>query len=361
MSEPIPFLPLEGIVVVELSHMIAAPLTGQILAAHGATVIKVEPPQGDAARELGPPGGTGHSILFEAFNRGKSSLALDLHTSEGKARLSELLEGAHVFLTNYREEALARLGIDATSLLHQYPTLVCAYVTGSADPEDRSPTVDITALARAGLLSDGSETGEPRRPNAAVADLTAGLYLALEITSCLLQPGIGRVVRVPLADISFFVGQLGMTNASVGLDARSDDPNLSPFGLSTCLRTLDGWIAIAAPSDRLFARLCDGVGRPDLVTAFPTADHRRARATELVDELQAAMSTWPTSALVAHLRGFDVPCESVHTSLSASKDPYLLSSGLTGVNTTPGLLQGLPVIVDGRRIPLRGSVPGRAL
>lgn len=129
--------PLEGVTVVELSSYFAVPACGRVLATQGARVIKVEPPKGDVQRYFATPFGVPCSdeenMLFDTINGGKEFVSLDLRDPEGLERFHKLLAHADVFLTNNRNKALAKMGLDYESLKDRYPELICATFSGYGD------------------------------------------------------------------------------------------------------------------------------------------------------------------------------------------------------------------------------------
>lgn len=193
-----PFKPLEGIRVVEMSHMIMGPSCGMFLGFLGAEVIKVEPPEGDKTRHLSGMG----RPMFPLFNRGKKSVQLDLKSDEGQAALRKLLATADVFIENFRDQSLARMGADGETLRREFPGLIVASHKGFL----RGPYQDRTALDEVvqmmtGLAYMTGPSGRPLRVGSSANDIMGGLFGALSVLAALLErkdTGKGRNLRIGL-------------------------------------------------------------------------------------------------------------------------------------------------------------------
>jgi crotonobetainyl-CoA:carnitine CoA-transferase CaiB-like acyl-CoA transferase len=151
--------PLAGIRVVEISHMVMGPTCGMFLAQLGAEVIKVEPPQGDKTRALTGMG----SAFFPVFNRGKRSITLDFASPEGRAALDRLLATADVFVENFRDESLTRMGLDHDALRHRFPRLITAAHKGFlSGPYAHRPALDEVVQMMTGLAYMPTPRPAPR-------------------------------------------------------------------------------------------------------------------------------------------------------------------------------------------------------
>jgi len=299
---------------------------------------------------------SGDSILFSFVNAGKDILTLDLKTQQGAESLWEILSEADVFITNFRGAGLSRLGIDSRTLHEAFPGLVIGWITGTYLDTDASPAVDITALARSGFLMLDRLDESLQRPNVPIVDLMAGMFLAIEVLACMSSPsGRGREIRVPLQDSAFFLNSLAMAASPTFYRDERPPRNTSAFGLSLVAEASDGWVGIAAPSDALFTKFATALKREDWLSRFPTADDRRVRAAELVEDIRREIGGRRAEEVVRELRQLDVPCEIVRTSVEASTDPYLIESGLVREGEQEGLVSVLPLSVDGRRMRLDGG------
>lgn len=214
--------PLSHITAVEMTVAIQGPGAGLFLADMGATVIKIEPPIGDPSRyhrgvrnELPQ---TAMSSQFVAVNRGKRSVCLDVHTEEGRAAVYELLKSADVFLSNYRREALERMGIDYATAAALNERLVYATVNGFGPlgPDADKAMLDGAAIARGGLAAiTGTADGGPMAPGGTVADNTGAMQFALGIVTALLareQTGQGQHVQTSALGAQMWLQQWEMTH-----------------------------------------------------------------------------------------------------------------------------------------------------
>ena len=196
MTEP--FRPLEGVTVVEMSHMIMGPSCGMFLAFLGATVIKVDPPDGDKTRNLT---GMGRGF-YPTFNRGKQSITLDLKTDAGRAALNRLLETADVFVENFRDSALAKMGFAPDDLQRRFPKLIVTSCKGFLHgPYQNRTALDEVVQMMTGMAHMTGPSGRPLRIGSSANDIMGGLFGALSVLGALLErrdSGTGRAIRVGL-------------------------------------------------------------------------------------------------------------------------------------------------------------------
>lgn len=197
MSEP-EFRPLDGIRVIELSHMIMGPACGMFLSLLGAEVIKIEPPGGDKTRYLQGMGKPMHPL----FNRGKKSVCLDTATPQGQAALHKLLATSDVLVENFRDASLPRMGLDLASLRDRYPTLIISGCKGflSGPYQDRTALDEVVQMMT-GLAYMTGPPGQPLRVGSSANDIMGGLFGAFSVLAALLergQTGQGRTIRVGL-------------------------------------------------------------------------------------------------------------------------------------------------------------------
>jgi cinnamoyl-CoA:phenyllactate CoA-transferase len=277
--------PLEGVKVVELSTFIAVPACGRYMADLGASVIKVEPPNGDAVRYLafnegrvvdGKPTGDLENTTFDLENAGKECIALDIKTKEGREAMEKLIAGADVFMSNTRDKALSRMGLDYESLKVKYPKLVYGYVTGFGEkgPDKDLPGFDYTSyFARGGILNTMFDKDHvPMNFVQGFGDQQAGMYLSSGIIAALYRArdtGKGDKVSVSLLHSAMWALAI-MLQASQYGQASTRFP-LSRKELSNPLqvahKTLDNrWIQFSVPSyDVNYDRFVKAIGREDLI------------------------------------------------------------------------------------------------
>lgn len=350
--------PLDGVIVTELSHMVAAPAAGTLLADLGADVWKIEPASGDPARDFGARGPDGIASLFRTVNRGKRSATLDLASNDGRDRLGRLLAGSDVLLTNYRLDALGRLGLAPDVLRTTYPRLVVVVVTGYPEEQPDWAGVDINAVGASGVMWASGWAGlPPVRPALSMADMTAGLLATVTTLAGLRErdrTGNGSVTRVALSDAALYLNQTMLSQAATtGVDPERIG-NASPFGFTGTFEAADGHVSLAAPSDRLFARLCDTLGRPDLAERFGTHAQRDVDRAALEDAITSVLRTRPAEHWVRELRDAGLPCAPVlrPTEAVAAASTGSLLSVSDGV-----LTMAAPWTVDGRRPDLGRPTP----
>ena len=313
---------LSDVRVLELTHVMAGPFCGQVLADMGADVIKVEPPGGDSTRRsLGFRMGGEDTAAFLAVNRNKRSLTLDLKQAEHVAAFHRLAESADVVLENNRPGVAARLGVDYETLREVNPRLVYASISGfgQTGPYSQRPGYDLIAQGLSGVMSvTGEPDGNPVKAGIPIGDLSAGLFCAVAILSAL--HARERTGRGQYIDTSLFEGALALSiweTAELWATGRVPDKLGSAHRLTApyqALRTADGHITVGGNTQALFQRLCDVLGVPQLVedTRFATNDDRMANVSALVAELESALAARTTHEWIAALVEGGVPCGPIH-------------------------------------------------
>jgi crotonobetainyl-CoA:carnitine CoA-transferase CaiB-like acyl-CoA transferase len=316
---------LSGLRVLELTQVMAGPFCGQVLGDMGADVIKVEPPEGDSTREsLG-------TAAFLAVNRNKRSVALDLKSPAHQAVLHQLARDADVLLENYRPGVAARLGADWETLSELNPRLIYASVSGfgQTGPYAQRPGYDLIAQGLSGVMSvTGEPGGDPVKCGIPISDLSAGLFCAVAILSAVIaRERTGRGQRI---DTSLFEGALALSiweTAELWGTGQVPQPLGSAHRLTApyqALRTADGHITVGANNQRLWQRLCEAIGRPELVSdkQFETNEGRMAHRVELVAELEAALAVRSTDEWVSVLIDAGVPCGPIHDYRQVFEDEH---------------------------------------
>ena len=314
---------LSGIKVLDLSRVLAGPLCSQMLADHGADVIKVEPPAGDETRLLGPPfTASGDAAYFTAVNRGKRAITLDLSREDGRAALDRLLDDADVLIENFLPGTTARWGIDYATLSHRLPRLVYCSITGFGEdgPLGGLPGYDAVLQAMCGLMSiNGSpETGPMRLGIPIVDHLTGytaftGIVLAIYARE---RTGEGQKVDATLFDagLSLLVPHAAnwfysdRTPTLLG----SAHPNICPYDKFSAS---DGELFLGVVNDGQFRKLCDHVGRADLRDdpRFSTNAMRVQNSAALRRELEGAFASLQVETLCRELMARGVPAGPVHS------------------------------------------------
>jgi CoA:oxalate CoA-transferase len=259
--------PLDGILILDLTHVLAGPFATQTLQDLGARVIKVERPgTGDDTRAF-PPFLQGESAYFATLNAGKQSIALDLKSPPDRAIFERLLIRADVLVENYRPGVMARLGYGWDTLHARLPRLIYAAVSGfgQTGPDAEKPAYDMVVQARGGVMSITGETGGPPvRVGASIGDIVAGMYLTQGVLAALFQrerTGAGAFVDVGMLDAQLAIQEHAVAIASATGVAPGPTgarhPTITPFAT---YRAADGFVVIAAGNDAMFARLCTALG-----------------------------------------------------------------------------------------------------
>lgn len=298
---------LQGVRVLDVSRVLAGPHCTAMLADLGADVIKFEvPEEGDDARHLGPFL-DGESVYFGLINRGKRSVEIDFKNPADRQRFYELVADADVVVENFRPGVTQRLGIDFDSLKQHNPRLIYASISGFGQqgPLSSRPAYDIVAQAMSGLMSvTGFAATGPTRSGEAIGDLCAGVYAAWAISSALFArerhaPG-AQYIDVAMFDVLFSLQMTGLSNlyangVAPGL-VGNRHPVSTPFD---SYRAADGQVVIAVASNRLFERLCQCMGQPELVTDARFVNDTQRTLNE--PALRAVIEAWTTQHKVEQL------------------------------------------------------------
>ncbi len=307
--------------VVDLSRVLAGPLCTQILADHGADVIKVEPPGGDDTRGWGPPFDGDTAAYFLAANRGKRSVVIDLTTEAGVAQLHGLLAGADVLVENMPPGRLARWGVgEDAEIAARYPRLVHCHISGygTAGPLAGRAGYDAALQAMTGLMSvNGAAGGPPVRIGVPVVDMATGANAALGILMALTErarSGRGQKVEVALFDsgLALMHPQLGnyLRSGTPPRRLGNAHPNIAPYD-SFPTATVDVFLAVG--NDEQFRRLCDCLDAPALAQdpAFASNAGRSDDRDRLADALAGLLAGRDGVALAEELAARGVPCAPV--------------------------------------------------
>jgi formyl-CoA transferase len=301
--------------VLDLSRVRAGPVCARHFADFGADVIKVET-AGD--EDLG---GARHGSDFQNLHRNKRSIAIDLKSPDGKKVFLSLVKTADVVIENYRPDVKDRLGIDYASLKAINPRIILASISGFGQdgPYRDRPGFDQIAQGLCGIMSVTGFAGQgPMRAGAAVADVTAGLQAALGIMTAIVEretTGEGQWVQSNLLQagltlLDFQAARYTM-DGQVPPQVGNDHPTSMP---TSAYRTADGFINVAAAGSAIWKRLCDAIGRPDLMSdpRFASAQGRSSNRTALADEINAVLATRPSLEWVESLNAAGVPCGPIH-------------------------------------------------
>jgi CoA:oxalate CoA-transferase len=323
---------LQGITVIDLTRVLAGPFCTMTLADLGARVIKVERPgTGDDARHIGPFI-NGLSAYFASLNRGKASVSLDLRDTNDREAFEQLLADADVVVENFRGGTFDRLGYSWESLHERFPKLIYAAVSGfgHTGPYAERPAYDMVVQAMGGVMSVTGHPGSaPTRVGTSIGDILGGLFTAVGIVSALFHRSLtGETTKV---DVSMLDCQVAVLENAIARFMATGDapgplgahhPSIAPFG---AFRARDGWLVIAAGNDRLFARLCDLLGAPDLADddRFATNQGRTEHREALQARIEQALDQGSVDQWLTALESADIPSGPINDVAQVLRDPQI--------------------------------------
>ncbi len=359
-------LPLAGVTVVEFVHMVMGPTCGLILADLGADVIKVEPlPEGDNTRRL-----TGAGIgFFVTFNRNKKSLAIDAKDPRGRAILMDLLKTADVVTENFRPGAMDKLGFDWATLHAHNPGLIYCSLKGFLPgPYEHRTALDEVVQMMAGLAYMTGPPGQPLRAGSSVNDIMGGMFAAIGILSALHQrneTGLGRHIQSALYENCVFLMAQHMAQYAVtGKEAPPMSVRQAAWGIYDIFHTKgDDQLFLGVVTDTQWRQFCEAFDRPDLAANpdYATNSQRVVARPVLVPTLQAIFLEWTKADLVQKVEAIGLPFAPITRPVELFDDPHLTQSGGLIPTELPdgriGQIPGLPLAIDGERLPRRLGVP----
>ncbi|MGH6614566.1 CaiB/BaiF CoA transferase family protein [Sphingomonas sp.] len=343
---------LAGLRVLEIGHFVAAPFATRILADLGADIIKVEPPEGDPARQWGEQI-DGKSLWWSMHARGKRSITVNLKHPKARELILSLVPHCDAVIENFRPGQLAKLGLSPETLRTARPDLIVAHISGygQTGPYRDRAAFGVIGEAIGGLryLTDhppGTVDLPPVRVGVSVGDSVSGLYAALGVLAALWQrdraagDGRGRTIDVALTEsmLSLMEGMLPEYGA-LGKVKQPGGGGIATAAPTNAYPSADGaWILIAANSEPLFARLMTLIGRTDLIGA-PGYDGNQQRVANSAT-LDALIGDWSrqhsATALVALLEQADIPSSKVYTAADIAADPQYRARGMVREVADPG-------------------------
>jgi crotonobetainyl-CoA:carnitine CoA-transferase CaiB-like acyl-CoA transferase len=358
----VPFAPLAGIRVLDLTSSLAGPTATEILGALGADVIKVEhPARGDEARDWGPRFFDGGSVMFFSANAGKRSLALDFDVPAGLDALLRLADGADVVVQSLRPGTAERKGFGPDALRARNPRLVYATIGafGRTGPLAAEPGYDPLMQAAAGIMSVTGEADRPPvRVGASLVDIGTGLWAALAVVAAL-HEGVGRTLDLSLYETALSLVPYQLANV---LDGRTPSARHgTAFSLIVPYQvfpTADGELMIVAANDRLYAKACEALDAPELAAdpRFATNPLRVENRDQLIPLLEARTAAEPTETLLARLRDAGVPAAPVQDLAQVARDEQLHALGILQ-EVAGRRLVSPPLSADGERVRFRSDPP----
>ncbi|MEV0196722.1 CoA transferase [Nonomuraea sp. NPDC050691] len=359
---------VRGVRVLDLSRVLAGPLCAQMLADHGAEVIKVEAPAGDETRRWGPPfvdEAETTSAYYEGLNRNKANVVLDLRTQPGREVLHDLIARADVVVENFKAGTMEGWGLGYESrLAREFPGLVYCRITGYGvdGPLGGLPGYDAVLQAYGGLMSlNGERDGDPLRVGVPIVDLTAAHQAFAGVLLALLErAGSGRG---QLVDVTLFDAVLSILHPHSATYLQSGDvpertgaahPTVAPYQV---FRTAgEGRLFVAAASDAQFVALTEVLGRPDLAAdrRFRRNRDRVSRRAELLAELEPLFLLHDAGDLAEELAARGVPASPVHDIDGALSAPHTRHRAMV---VQDGTYRGIGVPI---KLGRSAAVPPRA-
>ena len=316
--------------VLDLSQALSGPYCSTILADQGAEVIKIEPPQGEIFRHMGPYYRGEWSCYFVGLHRSKKGMVLDLKKQSGREVFLDLVKVSDVVLNNFRPGVLDRLGIPYRVMEDANPRIIVASITGygSTGSCSHRSAFDLAVVAASGVLSvTGTEAGELCKPGVPVADLAAGMHATIGILTALLERNLsGRGQHI---DISMFDTQISMLSYLVSwYTATGEVPKpigtghqgLEPYG---AFKTKDGLLVWTIGTDSFWQQLCQVLGIPEMGTdpRFVTARERHANRVEMKRMLEEILATKTTAEWAEIMEKAGIPAAPVNTLDKALEEP----------------------------------------
>jgi formyl-CoA transferase len=364
--------PLSGVTVIDLSHVYNGPYATLLMAMAGATVIKVEPFEGEHLRSRGDMGGA--ALPFAMLNSNKKAVTLNLKDERGRQLLREMVARADILVENFAPGVMDRLGVGAADLQKINPRLIYGSSSGygKSGPYRDYPAMDLVMQAMCGVINS---TGYPEQPpvkaGAAMCDFMAGIHLYAAIMTALYErerTGQGRVVEVSMQDSTYasLASNLGMlhargANAPARTGNRHGGLGISPYN---AYRTMDGYVVLNAPGDHHFQMILEVMGRGDLKDD-PRFRSRSARVAHFadVDELiESWTKTLPKNEVASRMLAAKVPCAPVRDLSEVMNDENMHARGSLQWIDHPELgrvvLPHSPLVFEGAdRLPIQPSLP----
>lgn len=322
---------LHGLRILDVTQVMAGPFCAMQLSDMGADVIKVEPPAGDTTRHMSGGSGPG-TAAFNAVNRGKRGIVLDLQSARGREALARLAQRSDVLIENYRPGVMARWGLDYPTLSREQPRLIYASISGygQTGPHATRGGFDLIAQGVSGLMSvTGEPGGPPVKTGVPITDLGAGLFALAAILAALHhreRSGRGQYIDTSLleAGIALSVWEAaqyfeeGVTPAPVGSAHRL----LAPY---QAIRCADGYITVGAGTDRLFGRLCALLDHPEwaLDSRYASNVQRVRHREELAQAIEAITAARTRAVWLALLEAHGIPSGPINDYAAVFADPQV--------------------------------------
>lgn len=322
---------LDGIVVLDLTRILAGPTATQMLGDLGATVIKIENPKtgGDDTRSWGPNyarakdgSKTDLSAYFMCANRNKKSVSVDIATSEGQDIIRQLAARADIVIENFKSDGLKKYGLDHETLVNAHPELVYCSISGfgQTGPNRDKPGYDLMAQGYGGIMSiTGEPDGQPMKVGVGIADVMCGMYATIGIMAALRhrdKTGEGQHIDVALVDtqMAWLIneGTNYLTSGKLPERRGNGHPNIVPYDVFTAK---DGHVIVAVGNDAQFQRFCDFLEQPELAinNDYTTNVARIENRINLMDIIRPVLATKTMADIITELEARKVPVGPINT------------------------------------------------
>jgi crotonobetainyl-CoA:carnitine CoA-transferase CaiB-like acyl-CoA transferase len=357
-------LPLEGIRVVEFSHMVMGPACGLVLADLGAEVIKVEPAgKGDPTRYLTSTG----AGFFASFNRNKKSVTLDLASPEGIAAAKRLVAGADVFLENFRPGALDAKGLGHEALCAGNPRLIYCSLKGFlAGPYEHRTALDEVVQMMSGLAYMPGPVGRPLRAGAPVNDMMGGMFGAIAVMAALRErdrTGKGQYVQSGLFENAAWLVCTHMMQAAV--QQRVPEPMSAgkrAWGVYDIFTSADGQqVFVGVVTERQWELFTTALGEPELLDPAYATNNARSKAREtLIPQVARLLAKRPLAEIEQLCEKAGLPFARINNPVDLFDDPHLKAGGmidLTLPDGRPTQIPALPIQFGSERLGARLGLP----
>ena len=322
---------LQGLKVVEFTHMVAGPSCGQVLGDFGAEVTKVEPPQGDITRRMGPMAGN-VAALYASTNRNKKAVCIDLAEPAGAAEARVLALAADVVITNLDTAMLRRIELDGVSLRRANPRLICVVITGFG--QGGPAGTDGLAQAAMGLMATtGPVSGPTFRTGPSVVDVSTGVWAALGVMAALENrrlTGVGDCIQASLADVCLYMQYPHITMYAAAPEVVRRNGNHSVVSCTPKFEAADGMLLVTVLHQRHWQALCETVGAPALAAdpAFATNEQRCAAQGRIETLLNPFLRQRTRAEWTERLRSVKLPCGPERDYAEVTTDAELLTRGM---------------------------------
>ncbi len=324
--------PLKNLLVIDLTRVLVGPYCTMILSDLGARVIKIEAPEtGDDSRKFGPFI-ENYSAYFMSLNRGKESIALNLKNKEDKIIFDKILSKADILVENFKPGTLEKWGYGWNEVSKKYPKLIYASASGfgQTGPLKELPAYDMVVQGMGGLMSvTGHPDSEPTRVGTSIGDITAGLFTAIGINAALYdrqKSGKGAYIDISMLDCQIAILENAiaryLSKDEIPKPMGSRHPSIAPF---EAFKTKDSYIIIAAGNDKLFAKLCEVLGIPEISNDenFNTNSLRCKNMDSLKKIFENKLKLKATDEWINQMQEFKIPCGPIYNIKQAVENPQI--------------------------------------